>query len=895
MSSSVWSQLGPPLWLFRRSCFFSRLLYRGEDKLSNKPELFYCIMSNEESEKSTRHPFANMPLRLRSISDLPLQSPLPLTPAVISVESAPDHAVVFASDVRGAAKTWHYSFFSKRSKILLLIFVALVATSIGIAVSLCRSPDQNATPFFASDDVLPESAPHVSNKNASLHLGGTSAISVRLASDPKLGCIHVRRGTSVCRGRDWEWGNQDGGAGSIGTVLQDLSSSESDGWVEVRWNPSSKNWYRITGGYCDLRLLDTRNNFVAVGDWIYSTVTDVPVHSSSVSAHQHYLPVPSGWQIAPDNKESRDAISQYAWSTHVAVMASGVGIRTKNFAPAGQVYGDSRSKYVTDSDGWVNCPWTAYQIIIRKSTAGAPPAADNCPSCSVVPPISSPPPPPPLPSPPLGGCYEAQQGQFHCSGYESCGYTCLNGWCAYSGSRGCLCDCSICATYHSAKVYDSRTSRCIAPSPVISPPPSTLPPPPPSSSSPLFRSTTLPPPTTLPPILGAPSPTPAKSPAPLPNLDAVSESASAPANSAAAIAGCIVASVALVIIIALAAFKAIQRRRSALAPNATFELPLLCNSDWANFVSQLDVDARVFVSSSWDTSARQACGAVIHTELNPFLDREGPLVINFKSGISECGRNGGAFLWHGTGEDRILPICSGGFNPGLRGDQNGQAHGQGEYFGRFPSTSHSYARENANGMRRLLLCYVLKQTAVAGSDIVVVDNPPLCTSKTYVLPVLLVTYCAHALNPPLNCEYTSPFGSHRIMYHQTSDTAANSIMQEGFDMSKAASNVLAGAAIYFATHPKSTLHKARHTGCIIRATVNIGMSLPTGWHPGPIDYEQTLRPYGYLSVRIPRHDWNGSPTENGAEYVVYKSVQVQPHAIMQSAQYRLVASGSCAI
>ncbi len=45
------------------------------------------------------------------------------------------------------------------------------------------------------------------------------------------------------RGPDWEWGDQDGGKGSIGTVTD---TDDDDGWVKVKWDSnSSNNSYRI--------------------------------------------------------------------------------------------------------------------------------------------------------------------------------------------------------------------------------------------------------------------------------------------------------------------------------------------------------------------------------------------------------------------------------------------------------------------------------------------------------------------------------------------------------------------------------------------------------------------------------------------------------------------------
>ena len=325
--------------------------------------------------------------------------------------------------------------------------------------------------------------------------------------------------------------------------------------------------------------------------------------------------------------------------------------------------------------------------------------------------------------------------------------------------------------------------------------------------------------------------------------------------------------------------KFIQRRKKAA--EVEVRLLLSSSSQWANFISKLDTDARTFASSHWDSSIRRSCGNIVHTELNPFLDAESPLVVNFKNGITECCHADGQFLWHGTAADNIVPICQGGFNPELR---RNCVHGLGEYFGRSPSTSHTYAGEDRNHLRRLILCFVLKESGGDGGDIVFVDNPALSHNRTFVLPVLVVTYSSRATNPPLNCVFESLFGSIRILYHQTNDAAASAIMAGGFDMSTARVG-LAGRGIYFATHPRSTFHKSNNHGSIIRVRVNVGLSFPDAFHPTTTDFDQTLRPYGYLSLRIPRNDWDHHATENGAEYVIYNAVQAQPRAIMSSSHH----------
>jgi len=165
----------------------------------------------------------------------------------------------------------------------------------------------------------------------------------------------------------------------ITTATLTKTLADSDGWVVVNWdNIDHSNWYRIAmGSYCDLRLPDMRLNTITSGSFLYSTVTDVPLDGQTIHAHIYYLPVPSGWKIAPDSAETRSVIMSHRWSTHVAVMASGMGIRTKNFEPAGAEFGDSQPKYVKNSQDMVNCPWQSYQIIIVKHISTATPPSPS--------------------------------------------------------------------------------------------------------------------------------------------------------------------------------------------------------------------------------------------------------------------------------------------------------------------------------------------------------------------------------------------------------------------------------------------------------------------------------------------------------------------------------------
>lgn len=65
----------------------------------------------------------------------------------------------------------------------------------------------------------------------------------------------MRVGSRVVRGPDWEWDNQDGGAGVEGRVLV----VRADGWVSVRWPSGEDNMYRmgVLGKY-DLRVVAGR-------------------------------------------------------------------------------------------------------------------------------------------------------------------------------------------------------------------------------------------------------------------------------------------------------------------------------------------------------------------------------------------------------------------------------------------------------------------------------------------------------------------------------------------------------------------------------------------------------------------------------------------------------------
>ena len=62
-------------------------------------------------------------------------------------------------------------------------------------------------------------------------------------------------GLRVRRGLDWDWGDQDGGPGSLGVTLEGEGRVDS-GWVNVRWDHGEGNSYRVgANGKYDLMIV----------------------------------------------------------------------------------------------------------------------------------------------------------------------------------------------------------------------------------------------------------------------------------------------------------------------------------------------------------------------------------------------------------------------------------------------------------------------------------------------------------------------------------------------------------------------------------------------------------------------------------------------------------------
>ena len=74
-------------------------------------------------------------------------------------------------------------------------------------------------------------------------------------------------------------------------------------------------------------LLDSYR--ISFGGYVYRTLESGVLHSgSNVNCQDEWLPMPSGYEVAPDDAAVRNAMVAFTWSTHVLVFASRMGYTT---------------------------------------------------------------------------------------------------------------------------------------------------------------------------------------------------------------------------------------------------------------------------------------------------------------------------------------------------------------------------------------------------------------------------------------------------------------------------------------------------------------------------------------------------------------------------------------
>ena len=77
--------------------------------------------------------------------------------------------------------------------------------------------------------------------------------------------MEVEVGLRVVRGPDWKWGDQDGGEGSLGTVVEAGDETPSGRAVVVLWDNGMRSNYRcgVDSSY-DLKVYDS----APTGKWV---------------------------------------------------------------------------------------------------------------------------------------------------------------------------------------------------------------------------------------------------------------------------------------------------------------------------------------------------------------------------------------------------------------------------------------------------------------------------------------------------------------------------------------------------------------------------------------------------------------------------------------------------
>lgn len=108
-------------------------------------------------------------------------------------------------------------------------------------------------------------------------------------------------------------------------------------------------------------------NTIMMSDFrTYALLSNADPTSSSRLTQSNWITLNTAeWELAADTAETRALIKPYSWATDVIVLASGVGLRTTNFRPAGQPFGDWQMKFAQNGRSYF-CPWSNYQILIRR-------------------------------------------------------------------------------------------------------------------------------------------------------------------------------------------------------------------------------------------------------------------------------------------------------------------------------------------------------------------------------------------------------------------------------------------------------------------------------------------------------------------------------------------------
>ena len=118
------------------------------------------------------------------------------------------------------------------------------------------------------------------------------------------------------------------------------------------------------------------------------------------------------------------------------------------------------------------------------------------------------------------------------------------------------------------------------------------------------------------------------------------------------------------------------------------------------------------ISNRIRASYPNSCICWIEEVMNPSLRKayEARRALLFSGG---AGPNSEQLLFHGTSEEAVNNIASGGFDPTYN---KASAYGKGTYFAKNASYSFNYMKSEKNGISFMLLCDVLVGNSCLGSS-----------------------------------------------------------------------------------------------------------------------------------------------------------------------------------
>lgn len=73
--------------------------------------------------------------------------------------------------------------------------------------------------------------------------------------EPQPAVVTVTDGMKVRRGPDWDWSDQDGGVGKVGTI-----DGTTRSWWIVRWPNGARFGYRYDGGCKQLEVVEVNHD-----------------------------------------------------------------------------------------------------------------------------------------------------------------------------------------------------------------------------------------------------------------------------------------------------------------------------------------------------------------------------------------------------------------------------------------------------------------------------------------------------------------------------------------------------------------------------------------------------------------------------------------------------------